>query len=696
MPDNSFYELLRSVFGKIKTPFNKQQLLNDLEAFLLREDIQKTIASYIDETDAKIISAAALFGEPSPGQLVDFFSDEFSSAQLHDIIVNLEERFILYRFPEEKAGISRLALNPVLKPVLQPFAADAGAPQSIPLAPQSIPLALFPEAKEKVSAAPPQKKCVNDLILAGLFSFACSCEAFFRPDGTVRKRIINEGKPVFPDIDIENITGALQVLGLFYADGVRLTADRKYIDDFALLSACGRSEYCAAALIVYNEQNLSLEILPPVYRSRIRELVNLIHSFLNMLKPESVYPGKTLKRMIELLKAQTDTEISYETLFKALEETGLIVKAHNSTAAADLKKLGAIAHAALAAQNRNTDPDGEASGENELKPPVIAIDSGSSIFVYPEINFSDAIKLASVLKICEASTVVRFKLDKDAAIRAFDGNISADEIINLLNKLSGGKTDDALIWNLRDWEKRHGEVSIKKGVILTLSQEHRYLTETNPLASLIAETPAPGLYLLDENAADEAVEALQKAGVDIIARRGLGEVSGKRSQKQNVMSANKYFPPPSSPPARQNNTSSIALKTDRGGLCGKKYDFYSILEKMQLSGQERAELSARIERRLIICESQLRNSGIRFEKLEAKRMDYSGKQNIAKQAIAQHSPVEIVITEKGKEKRIFGVPRALEKEADELILTVDDMRIPLAKISLLRRIKKSIFEKQPQ
>jgi len=102
MPDNSFFELIRSVFGKIKTPFNKQQLIDDLEKFLLREDIQKTIAAYIDQNDAKIIAASALFGEPAPGELESFFSGEFSFAQLQDIIVNLEERFIIYRFIEDK------------------------------------------------------------------------------------------------------------------------------------------------------------------------------------------------------------------------------------------------------------------------------------------------------------------------------------------------------------------------------------------------------------------------------------------------------------------------------------------------------------------------------------------------------------------------------------------------------------------
>jgi hypothetical protein len=46
----------------------------------------------------------------------------------------------------------------------------------------------------------------------------------------------------------------------------------------------------------------------------------------------------------------------------------------------------------------------------------------------------------------------------------------------------------------------------------------------------------------------------------------------------------------------------------------------------------------------------------------------------------------------------MGIPETLEKENGELVLVISPadnnelMRIPLAKISLLRRIKKSIFE----
>jgi hypothetical protein len=124
-------------------------------------------------------------------------------------------------------------------------------------------------------------------------------------------------------------------------------------------------------------------------------------------------------------------------------------------------------------------------------------------------------------------------------------------------------------------------------------------------------------------------------------------------------------------------------------------NFHAILEEMPLDKAAKAELSARIDRRLILSEAQLKDSNVRYEKLEARSLDYTGKQNIAKQAIAQKSPLEVK-WQGGKQT--FGIPKALEKEEGELVLIItpdngqDALRIPLAKIGLIRRIKKSIFE----
>jgi len=671
MPDNSFYELLRTVFGKIKTPFNKQQLLNDLEAFLLRENIQKTIASYIDQADAKIITAIALFGEPSVEQLENFFCDELSPAQLQDIIVNLEERFILYRYQVKKEinyfTLTRvtknsnqpyncLALNPVLKKILLPFIADTSE--------------LFPSVNVKKSSSAKEEKesrvIINDLILAGLFSFVLGRDPFYKPENVIRKQIITEAKTIFPGIDLEKLLGALSVLGLFYVDNDSLIPDRKRFEDFSQISAHERGEYCAASILVYTDLDSSSEILPPIYRGMIREKVDFIHSFLDSLEPGSLYPESSLKKIIEIIKAKTNVEINTEILFSVLEKTGLLV-----TTAAETKQLGAKMEKSANSKN-----------------PAITFDSSSSILVYPEIDFADVIKLAFAFSIKQtnpmsANSIARFEQDKDFAVRAFDNNISADEIIGLLDRLSGGKADNTMVWNFKEWEKRHGEVSLKRGLLLCLSEEQRYLAETRHLAALLAETLAPGLYLLKEDATDRAEAALKKAGIDIFAQRKEKRESSSFSTTQFISPTAQGFAIPLG--GKQAFNSEKAQE--------KQSKFQSMLDKMQLSEQEKTELSSRIDRRLIICDTQLKDTSIRYEKLEARHLDYAGKQNIAKQAIAQSAPVEIIWSNKGKENRTFGIPSALEKAGNELILAIDDLRLPLAKISFVRRIKKSIFEK---
>ena len=679
MPDNSFFELLRCVFGKIRTPFNKQQLLNDLETFLLRDDIQENIASYIDKTDAKIITAIALFGEPSAEQLESFFSGEYSCAQLQDILVNLEERFIIYRFSEDKtrtapAGSSRLALNPALKSALVPVSAGTSS--------------LFQTVTEKDIAhhARGNPAVINDLTLAAVFSFISRRgAAFYRSEGVIRKKIIEEWKFLFPNLEIENIIGALQVLGLFYTEENLLAADSKCFSDFGKIPSRERMEYFSAALIVFGELSPPFEFLPPLFRAKIREITSFIQTFCNSLKPESLFHEETLIKITEILKARTEIVINTKMLLETLEKTGLLTQISGN-----IKQTGGLAHNNK--KNENT--------------PVIVFETGSSILMYPEIDFNDAVSLASFLNVCETgaaagSSVVRFELDRDSAVRAFDSNLNADKIIELLTRLSGGKKDESLIWNLKDWEQRYSEVSLKKGIILKLSQNRCYLTETSPLSEMIMETIAPGIYLLNENMIDEAQEALQKAGIDIISRR-------KEKKEINNYYGN-YFK--SLQGAQQSDEFIYYSFNDKENLRTEpenvKSKYQAILEKMQLGKTEKAELSARIDRRLILCEKQLKDADIRYEKLEARHLDYAGKQNIAKQAIAGVSSVEVIWSFKGNEERIFGIPRALEKSGKDLILLVDiisnnsrehtssessNIRIPLAKISLIRKIKKSIFE----
>jgi hypothetical protein len=266
------------------------------------------------------------------------------------------------------------------------------------------------------------------------------------------------------------------------------------------------------------------------------------------------------------------------------------------------------------------------------------------------------------------------------------------------------------MFTLRDWEKRHGEVRLLNGIVLTLSPERRYLAETQPLAGLISQTLAPGIYLLPQEAEEKAAAALRKAGASIFTGQGKNDPGLTDTDTPFKRSSGGFYQPLDSSPyinwdtdsTRRENAPDENRKKQKpvSTLIG---GFHSILEKMSLGEEERAELTDRIDRRLVLCESQLKDAVVRYEKLEARGLDYTGKSLIAKQAISLQTPVEIYLSGRKKNERVFGIPKALEKTDGDSILTVEQsgetafletVRIPLGKISLLRRIKKSIFENE--
>jgi len=670
LPDNAFFELLRTVFGKIKTPFSKQILMGDLERFLLRDEIIKNINNYINHNDRLIIAAVAALDEPSPDDLEAFFAGELNYTTLHDIIINLEERFILYRFFEDGQNrrISRLALNPVLEPILAPIAAESSL--------------LFPSiaANDAKVEAAPGKQLLDDRILAALLSFVSRNKQFFRAGGGVRHKVGNAAKTLFPLLPLETVMGALRILGLFVDEGETLVPDYRRFTDFGNLSRAERMVYCAAGMLAYNESADTTEAISPwLFRAKVRSYADIISRLYTMMDGERLFPHTTLRKMTFIGENGGEGKNS-DRIIDAMEKTGLIIAVTEK----DWRKAFALCNMP------------------SVDSPAIAMDTANSLIVYPEIAYNDAINIAAIADVTEAGMTVRFELSRESAVLAFNRGFSAAQIIELLQRLSHNRIGENVLFTLRDWEKRHGEVSLRRGLVLTLAPEQRHLAETKPLAKLIVETLAPGVYMLPESAEESAALALSKAGVSIIARRGEARIEEPVGD-----TLHHFFQPlfaatvPAGAVPRSKRTDDSRAEDSAATILID--NFHSILKQMRLGAETRDELAARIDRRLVLCESQLKDAIVRYEKLEARGLDYVGKALIAKQAVTMQSPVELVLPGRQKQDHVFGIPKALEKAGSESILVlellnegetgVDNiMRIPLGKISLLRRIKKSIFE----
>jgi hypothetical protein len=716
LPDNAYVDLMRSVFGNIKTPFNKQRLAEDLESFLSKKDIQEVIAAYIDERDAKVIAAIAVLGEPVPAELEIFFAGEFSYAELHGILLNLEERLILYRFQERSPAsgptVRRLALNPLLEPALSPVIGNKSV-----LFP-SEPLSVSDErnAAEQRNAAKQSSVAVqgagDDRVLAALFAFVAGESDFFKAEGGIRKKVLDDGKELFAGLDLESLVGGLRTLGLLRqsAEGGSLVGDESKLRRFRALSYAGRREYLAAGICLHR----NAPGFPLHSRSRLQSLAGFINAFMGTLKTDRQYPKSTLIRLVDMLErsglkirggqmgaldqggSRQSIADFFDSILEALRIAGL---------------LGLTAQDGYfcAAPKKNSNAEGAA---------VIAMDTAFSCILYPEISFADALTLASFSMVRETGAAVRFELTRESVVRGFDLGLDADFMLGLLDRLSGNQVAQNLRWTVKDWETRYSGVSLFQGMVLSLGEDRRYLAEAGPVSSLIRRTLAPGVYLLSADEKTGALQALRKAGIDIVAqpsRDGNGSPDlpvedsspGGRQTGDNKLS----FYPPLEPPswlvrdalrfAEDMCGEAIgteSLPPDRSGAERYQQRFYAALEKTPLAKVEREELAARIERRLILSESQLAAVSVRYEKLEARGLDYVGKTSIAKQAIASKQLIEIVWSgRQGEVNRVVGLPHALEKSGGETLLVLspvppgDPIRLPLGKIGLLRRIKLSIF-----
>lgn len=344
--------------------------------------------------------------------------------------------------------------------------------------------------------------------------------------------------------------------------------------------------------------------------------------------------------------------------------------------------------------------------------PLIAMDSGFSCILYPEIGFADALDLSAFSTVEETGTALRFTLSRDSVVRGFNRGYGAEFLWQLLDRLSGGRAPDSLKWNLNDWEKRWREVSLLEGTILTLGSDRTYLAETGPLVPVVRQTLSPGVYLLSVTAL-EAADLLRNAGVDIVAQprwtaQGAGENRGPSGL--TPLNAGQAFPPLGETPAepvpetadktpadktpRKKTKKTEAERTDKAGAIKEK--FRTVLADMKITRQEQEELEARIDRRVVVSDTQLKDASVRYEKLEARSLDYVGKTGLVRQAIASGALLEI--TSLGKdERKILGTPESLDKKGGEMVLTIKPreggelVKVSLGKISLVRRIKQSIF-----
>jgi hypothetical protein len=720
--DGHFFDLMRSYLGDIRTPFNKQRLVDDLEGFLGRRDIQEAVASYLDEVDRRVIAAVGVLGDPAVEELAGFFEGEYSYAELHAILLNLEERLILFRLVE--GGVRRLARNPVLAPVLDPIAVDRS---------RLFPSEPLPSSVDAGSAAPSREAAaLDDLFLAAVAAYVRGAPNLFRSDGTYRKKALEDIAAVFTIDRFTAAADALRAMGILEKDEGGLNVDEGRLESFGALPEADRAAYVAAGLIGAALEEVHRTRSGRAPRDLLAAWARLTRRFVESLDAARRYPETTLFRLLDAAERAVTLPRRRRWESRAADPAAEL------RAGAERGPFrAAVLAAAVGAGLLRPEGDGfysrkvpgDPKGARGAASPAVSLDSAFSVIVQPGLAFSDAVRLTTFLEPREAGAVVRFELTRDAAVRSFNRGLEPAAMVALLERLTGRPVPQNIRWSAGEWHARYAAAAVYRGVVLALAEDRRFIMQTPAMSALVSRVVAPGVYLLNVASEADAAAALGRAGMDIVAvptAAASGNAAGDASYNASGDASGDdprfaAFPPlekarqtaavetsvvgaTSAAAAAQSNGAAIRGATasdaaaNAGEAAARLRRLRSALEAKRLPKDQQDELSARVERRVILTESQLVGAAVRFEKLEAKGLDYVGKVRVAEQALSTGSLIELFWRgPKGEPNRALGAPAALDKAGGEVELVVDPVprgervRIAVGKISVIRRIKRSIF-----
>ena len=91
LEEDRFFEIMRMYLGEIKTPYNKQKLIENLDGFLRNRENQTTIKSFLSEQELEVICAIIFIPDATEDRLVSFFDETYSYSFLY-VLINASNR----------------------------------------------------------------------------------------------------------------------------------------------------------------------------------------------------------------------------------------------------------------------------------------------------------------------------------------------------------------------------------------------------------------------------------------------------------------------------------------------------------------------------------------------------------------------------------------------------------------------------
>lgn len=706
LPGNQFYDLVRMYLGEIKTPYNKQNLLEDLSTFIRRLENKQQIIKLLSDNDIQLLTAIHVLnmdnGNAATAEtLSTFFRGVFSFAELHDRLYNLEERLLIFRFREDNVKRPVFFINPLLSDVILPLCSPA---------------TVLPTPETDILAVPGHSINIvlTPLLLACFMCFIRQEGEIRKQSGSIKKRFLTLLPQMFPLITDETgnthiqfwllLLNACTALGLFIVpEAGELAVDSSAWQQFAQLPEDHQYAYLCAAADGY------------ISRSKAAGRAQLI---LNICKniPEHGFSKSILRRFILLwaVKPSTNTRNTMQTA--STGKFAALMRRHQNTDKQEQNIPDAVPEIVTEqtvdtlfdamvnlglVHTRGRTSMGETiyvaapvfsniyNAETIQYSQTLTVDASGTVTAAPGLSLLQLLELTPFLHTVQYDTAAVFEISRKSCISAFDKNYSPEKIEQIIQTYSAVPLPQSLRFSIHEWAGFYDSTSLYKGYVLKVSAENTVRIEKSDFADHILATLAPGVYLLDFTSDADAIQACEKIGLDYT-----GSIKTARQTAHALP-----FRTLNSIVSLQKSGQLISHCFPRAEKEERKAfldSLEAVLPRIDMTEEQRDGLISRIHRKVILSPAQLRPDSVRPDKIQADSMDFLGKVRLVERAIELESTIEITF----ENAIIKGIPVSTEKtDGDVLVFLCTDShdsckQYSISKAKLIKRIRGSIFNEE--
>jgi len=668
LDNESFFAVYRNYLGPVETPYNKHDLIQDLQDFLTRPPTAERIRRLITDEEALVLSAVQVLQSPDEEQLYHFLASELDYAGFRTQILNLRDRLLLIDGSEtgESTG-STVRINPLLSDALAPL--DIGVGRLV------AGLALE-RTKQNGIEGTPGVWLSPDFIVA-LYAFLREFSDLFTRTGSLRKKVVaalNErfGLSVESPGVLNFAISVCETLGLVHQDedDQTITLRSDSWDSFGELP-----DRWIRALLWGAALTSSVE--------RAFQYAELLLEALEAIPLDRSYSTGEVVRLLQLSGNGLSLPIDADTV-QRLTYIGVVIPVDDPPSRF---RLNPVVPTALS---------------TPLFGDGVRIQANMDVTVPPGTPFLSAWTVARIAFLTHFDTVPTYVLSEESVSAARREGI--EDPLSVLNSVVDSIPQNVRFL-LKRWESRSRAVRMVQSlVVLARPEEAEILRASDEFTNLLTEEPAPGVFLFRSDDGGTVEKVLRKIdiGTDpMVETTKTVDVHVPeydrfllRHQQPALRASPRFSGHTPAPEASVSPNAGVPSAADI------RRELTEALEGQSLPEDVRQEIALRIERGLILFPDQIRRDIIPQYGIEVRGLDYLGKIRLCEQAISNGDVLEVITRSgSGSPQRIMVRPREVVESGGDLMLRAVQepegraIKIRIRRISVLRRLSGTLINR---